>query len=94
VLDATADATAQTLTVIAQVTNFSETGGKCILSVKSAGATKTFAAVNAEANATSTQCFPIVVPLAGLASGTATVQVTYDSATAVGKSPFFAVAIP
>ncbi|MEY4367462.1 MAG: hypothetical protein RLZ28_877 [Actinomycetota bacterium] len=94
VLDATADATAQTLTVIAQVTNFSETGGKCILSVKAAGVTKTFAAVNAEANATSTQCFPIMVPIAGLASGSAAVQVTYDSATASGRSPFFAVTIP
>lgn len=94
ILDASADATAGTITVIAQVNNVTETGGSCVALVKDAGVTKTYAAVSAESNAASTQCFPITIPLNGLASGTAAVQVSYSSGTAVGKSNFFAVTIP
>jgi hypothetical protein len=94
VLDASADATAGTITVIAQVNNVTESGGSCIALVKDAGVTKTYPAVSAESNAASTQCFPITIALNGLASGTAAVQVSYSSSTAVGKSNFFAVTIP
>ena len=94
ILDASADATAGTITVIAQVNNVTETGGSCTATVKDAGVTKTYASVGAESNAASTQCFAITIPLDGLASGTAAVQVNYVSSTAAGKSNFFAVTIP
>lgn len=94
ILDASADATAGTITVIAQVNNITESGGSCTATVKDAGVTKTYASVGAEANAASTQCFAITIPLDGLASGTAAVQVSYVSATAAGKSNFFAVTVP
>jgi len=94
ILDASADATAGTITVIAQVNNVTESGGSCVALVKDAGVTKTYPAVSAESNAASTQCFPITIPLDGLASGTAAVQVSYSSDSAVGKSNFFAVTIP
>jgi len=94
IMDATPDATAGTLSVIAQVNNVTEANGTCALTIKAGGVTKKFAAVKAEPNAAFTQCFAIVVPLAGLASGEATAQVTYDSPTATGKSNYFAVTIP
>ena len=94
IVDASADATAGSITVIAQVNNVTETGGSCTATVKDAGVTKTYASVSAEANAASTQCFAITIPLAGLASGTAAIQVSYLSSTAAGKSNFFAVTIP
>lgn len=94
VVDATSDATAGTLTVIAQVNNLTETGGSCIATIKDAGVTKTYPAVKAEANASSTQCFAITIPLTGLTSGSAAVQVSYSSSSAAGKSNYFAVTIP
>ena len=94
ILDATADATAGTITVIAQVNNVTESGGTCTALIKVNGVATTVAPVSAEGNAASTQCFPITIPLDGFASGTAAVQVAYSSDTAVGKSTFFAVTIP
>lgn len=94
VVDASTDATAGTLTVIAQVNNLTETGGSCVATIKDAGVTKTYPAVRAEANASSTQCFAITIPLNGLASGSAAVQVSYSSSTAAGRSNYFAVTIP
>ncbi len=94
VLDASVDPSAGTITVIAQVNNVTESGGYCTAIVKDAGVTTSYPAVAAEANAASTQCFPITIALNGLASGTAAVQVSYSSTTASGKSNFFAVNIP
>ena len=94
IMDASPDATDGTLTVVAQVNNVTEDTGKCTLTIKASGVTKKFLSVKAESNATFTQCFSIVVPLRGLASGPASVQVAYDSATANGTSNFFAVTIP
>jgi len=88
ILDASADATAGTITIIAQVNNVTESGGTCTALVKDAGVSKVYPAVSAESNAASTQCFPIVISLGGLASGTAAIQVSYASDTAVGKSNF------
>lgn len=94
VMDFSADATAGTLSVIAQVNNVTESDGTCSLTLKAGGVTKQFGPVKAEANAAFTQCFALVAPLAGLASGDAVGQVSYDSAGATGKSNFFAVSIP
>ena len=94
VVDASVDPSAGTITVIAQVINVTETGGSCTAIVKDAGVTTSYPAVSAEANAASTQCFPITIPINGLASGTAAVQVSYKSTSASGKSNFFAVTIP
>ena len=94
ILDASADATAGIGTVIAQVNNVTESTGTCTATIKAGGIVKKFGPVQAEANAASTQCFAITFDLAGLPSGAAAVQVSYDSPTASGKSNYFSVTIP
>lgn len=87
------DATNGVVDVVAQVTNVSEDGGSCTLNVVSGSSSKQ-QIVRAESNVDTTQCFPMEVPLAGLASGTATVTVSYKSAGYVGSSLSQAITIP
>ena len=87
------DATAGVVDVVAQITNVSEDGGTCTLSVAS-GSTSKQQTVKAESNVDTTQCFPMEVSLAGLASGTGTVTVTYKSSGYVGSSLSQAITIP
>ena len=87
------DATAGVVDVVAQVTNVSEDGGTCTLTVAS-GSTSKQQTVKAESNVDTTQCFPMEVSLSGLASGTGTVTVTYKSSGYVGSSLSQAVTIP
>jgi hypothetical protein len=94
IVDASADATAGSITVIAQVNNVTESSGTCTATIKASGVIKKSDSVKAEANASSTQCFALTFDLAGLPSGAAAVQVSYDSPTAVGKSTYFSVTIP
>lgn len=87
------DATAGVVDVVAQITNVSEDGGSCTLSVVS-GSTSKQQTVRAESNVDTTQCFPMEVSLTGLSSGTGTVTVTYKSAGYVGSSLSQAITIP
>jgi len=87
------DATNGVVDVVAQVTNVAETGGSCTLNVVS-GSTSKQQTVRAESNVDTTQCFPMEIPLSGLASGTATVTVTYKSSGYVGSSLSQAITIP
>ena len=87
------DEAAGVLTVVAEVTNFSEDGGNCQLRFVS-GSTSQNLTVKAEANATDTQCFPMEIDLSKLPSGAGAISVTYDSATHAGKSASEAVQIP
>lgn len=87
------DATAGVVDVVAQVTNVSEDGGTCTLTLAS-GSTSKQQTVKAESNVDTTQCFPMEVSLSGLASGTGTVTVTYKSSGYVGSSLSQAVTIP
>lgn len=90
---ATVDATAGVISVVAQVTNFNEDGGLCTLTVQAGTQTKKIS-VKAESNVTTTQCFPMELSLAGLPKGTALVTVSYDSAAHAGVSTGQSVVIP
>jgi len=87
------DATNGVVDVVAQITNVSEDGGSCTLNVVS-GSTSKQQSVRAESNVETTQCFPMEISLSGLASGTASVTVTYKSAGYVGSSLSQAITIP
>jgi hypothetical protein len=65
-------------TVVAQIPNLSETGGKCIFTYLGNGVTKTME-VKAEPSSDYTQCFPIEFPLKNLPSGNGVVTVSYES---------------
>jgi hypothetical protein len=87
------DATAQVVSVLAQVTNFNEDGGTCTLTIQAGNQSKTMS-VKAESNVTTTQCFPMELSLSGLPKGTALVTVTYESPTHFGVSAGRSVLIP
>jgi len=91
VLDSTADAGG--IDVVAHVTNASEDGGTCTLTVSQAGVKKTVT-VKAESNVTDTQCFPMHLARTGFVSGAATFSVSYLSATSQGVSVINQLAIP
>lgn len=87
------DTTNGELYVVAEVTNAVENGGQCILNYSSGSFTKSVT-VKAEANVSTTQCFPISLPLKGLPKGAGTFTVTYESAAFKGSSVASAVTIP
>jgi PBP1b-binding outer membrane lipoprotein LpoB len=91
--DASADATAGVISVIAQVTNVAQDGGTCTLVLQVGNQTKRLA-FKAEANVNTTQCHPMEIPLAGLPKGTALVSVEYESKDYFGVSPAQSVVIP
>ncbi len=93
ILQSNVDGTAGVIDVVAQVTNTSENGGQCTLSVTSGSVTKT-QVVRAESNVDTTQCFPMEVSFAGMPKGAATYRVSYSSAGFVGSTPAQAVTIP
>ena len=93
VIESMADSSAGTLLVVAEVTNVSESGGKCAITVVSNGVSKSVT-VNAEANATSTQCFPATITLSGLPKGNGKISITYTSAGFQGTLSNYAVTIP
>lgn len=79
--------------VVAEALGIEETGGSCKLVFEGQGVTKSVTG-KAEPNVTSTQCFPLQLPVAGLPRGSAKLFVIYDSATAAGKSAAIAINIP
>jgi hypothetical protein len=91
--DAYADATAGVISVVAEVTNVAQDGGTCTLVLQVGNTTKRLP-FKAEANVTSTQCFPMEIPIAGLAKGTALVSVEYESADYYGVSAAQSIVIP
>ena len=91
ILSSSADASG--IDVIAEVLNLSEDGGRCTLVVSQAG-TKRSAAVGAESNVVSSQCFPMHIEIDGFSSGAATFTVSYSSDTAKGISAVAQVDIP
>lgn len=91
--DASADATAGVISVVAEVTNVAQDGGTCTLILQVGNTTKRLP-FKAEANVDRTQCFPMEVPLAGLPKGTALVSVEYESSTYFGVSTAQSVLIP
>lgn len=78
---------------VAEVTNAAEDGGSCTLTFVSGATTKTLV-VKAEANVTTTQCFPMNLRTKGLPKGAASVTVSYSSPNFVGTSTAFPISIP
>ena len=93
IMDAYVDAGNGIISVIGQVTNFSEDGGTCTATFNGGGKTATISAA-AESNAANTQCRPLEIKLSGLPKGAGVVTVTYDSAKNHGVSKATAVTIP
>lgn len=93
VLMAVAEPDYGVLTVVAQVPNLSESGGKCILRFLGNNVEKILE-VRAEPSSDYTQCFPIEFPLAELPKGNGVVTVTYESERHSGVSAATSVVIP
>ena len=92
-IDMGVDSGAGSLYVVAEVLNATEDGGKCTITFKSGSATKTVS-VKAEANASSTQCFPAYLPIGGLPKGKGVVTITSESEKFYGTSDSYGVTIP
>ncbi len=93
VLSSEVDSETGLLTVVAQVVNTAEGGGRCTLKFISGSTSKTVSAA-AEANVDTTQCFPLELNLADLPSGTGAISVSYDSVGFAGSTGSEAVLIP
>lgn len=85
IIMAVADPAAGVFTVVAQIPNLTETGGKCIFKYLGNGVSKT-KEVKAEPSSEYTQCFPIEFPLKDLPSGNGVVTVSYESEGHFGTS--------
>lgn len=92
-IDMGVDSGAGSLYVVAEVLNATEDGGKCTITFKSGSASKTVS-VKAEANASTTQCFPAYLPISGLPKGKGVVTITYESEKFYGTSDSYGVTIP
>jgi hypothetical protein len=92
IMDAYVDSANGIISVIGQVTNFSEDGGTCSATFNGGGKTVTVSAP-AESNAANTQCHPLEISLSGLPAGAGVVTVTYDSAKHHGVSKATSVTI-
>lgn len=87
------DPSANAIFVVAEVLNAAENGGKCTVTFTSGSVSKSVS-VKAEANASSTQCFPAYIPATGLPKGKGSVTVAYQSPNLAGTSQAFGVVIP
>ena len=85
IIDASAFKENGTVDVIAEALGIMEDDGKCTLVVSQGSASETVT-VNAESNVTSTQCFPMSIPLTGFKSGNLSYTVTYVSDASAGVS--------
>ena len=81
-----------TVDVIAEALDIMEDDGRCTL-VVSQGSVSETVTVNAESNVTSTQCFPMSVPLTSFKDGNLKFTVTYLSDKATGVFPNGTIAI-
>ena len=88
------DTSGGVLNVVAEVTNFAEDGGSCILSYYKGSTATAVATVKAERNVTSTQCFPFNVDFSAVPKGVLELTVSYLSENHLGESEKFEVTIP
>jgi len=82
-LDASAFRDNGTVTVIVEALGVMEDDGKCTLNVTQDKASQTVT-VSSEPNVTSTQCFPMEVPIAGFQDGKLQFSVLYVSSKSTG----------
>ena len=73
------------ITAIAEVTNVTEDGGQCTLTVTGGGVTKSVVA-KAESNVSTTQCYALSIPKAFFSSNALTAVVSYSSTGYEGSS--------
>lgn len=88
------DAAAGNLLVIGEIINVAESGGKCTVTFYSGNTPLAQQSVSAEINVSTTQCFPVQIPLSKLPKGTGQVVVSYESEGYQGDSERFEVIIP
>jgi hypothetical protein len=88
------DTSGGVLNVVAEVTNFAEDDGSCILSHYKGSTATVVATVKAERNVTSTQCFPFNVDFSAVPKGVIDMTVSYRSENHFGESEKFEVTIP
>lgn len=84
-IDLSVDSATGYVSAVVEVTNVAEDGGKCTFVLSSGSVSKTVA-VKAEANVSTTQCYPAMLPTSGFPKGKATVTVTYASTTHQGTT--------
>jgi hypothetical protein len=84
-IDLSVDSNTGFVSAVVEVTNAAEDGGKCTFVLSSGSVSKTVA-VKAEANVSTTQCYPAMLPTAGFPKGKATVSVSYSSAAYEGST--------
>jgi hypothetical protein len=84
-IDLSVDSGTGYISAVVEVTNVSEDGGKCTIVLTSGSVSKTVS-VKAEANVSTTQCYPAMLPLSGVPKGKATVTVSYASSTHEGSA--------
>lgn len=84
-IDLSVDSGTGYVSAVVEVTNVAEDGGKCTFVLSSGSVSKTVA-VKAEANVSTTQCYPAMLPTSGFPKGKATVTVTYASTTHQGTT--------
>jgi hypothetical protein len=85
IIDMSVDTNNGYVQVVAEVTNVAEDGGKCTFALTSGSISKTVT-VKAEANVSTTQCFPAMLPITGFPKGKATVTIAYASSTHEGTT--------
>jgi ABC-type phosphate transport system substrate-binding protein len=80
--------------IVGEIVNFAENGGECIITFYSKNTAVVMERVPAEANVSTTQCFPLTVGLSRLPKGAVDVVVSYESARYEGQSETTEVIIP
>ena len=80
--------------IVGEVMNFAENCGECIITFYSDNTAVVMERVPAEANVSTTQCFPLTVGLSRLPSGAVDIVVSYESARYEGQSEITEVIIP
>ncbi len=80
--------------VVGEVLNFAENGGECIVTFYSENTPIVMERVPAEANVSTTQCFPLTISLSRLPKGKIDLVVSYESERYEGQSEVTEVVIP
>jgi hypothetical protein len=80
--------------VVGEVLNFAENGGECIVTFYSENTPVVLERVPAEANVSTTQCFPLTISLSRLPKGKIDLVVSYESERYEGQSEVTEVVIP
>lgn len=82
------------LLIIGEVVNVYEDGGECLFTFYAGDTPLFMERIKAAANVTTTQCFPLSIPLSKLPKGIGKVVVSYESGRYFGESEKFEVSVP